>query len=325
MTRFTAIDLARLPPLPRTAQAFEAMYAERISDLTARLVKANIDYDVGSLETDTFAITEQAGAYREELVQSAIDDAVRSVLLPTATGTNLDMLGATQVPAVQRNILVPATENTPAVLEGDDSFRVRIQRAPEALSTCGPEGAYIFYATEVDGVLDAACYGPMSFGGTRANPFVPLGEVRVPILSVDGNGTATPALIAEVQAELSADERRPIADFVTVSSAIIAPYVLDAVLYVGAGADPDLVRVQALARLAGVAAYLHRPGAAARDQDFYGAAKLTDALGRPIVSFVDLGTLTSVNATPIMPATPDGAYVAPYCTGITVTVEVVDD
>lgn len=326
MTRFTAIDLGRLPSQPRTALAADAYYAAYMVDLTARLTAVGIPYSVGSLETDTYAITGEAYAYRTALVAQSIDDAIAAVLLPTSYGAYLDLLGATQDPPVQRNVVTPADGATPAVMERDDPFRARIQLAPEALSTCGPEGGYLFFATAVADVVAAAVYGPMSFGGTRSNPFVPLGEVHVPIVSGLGDGTADAGLVAAVQAAVSDKERRPIADLVTASASTILPYSLTIALQVGPGADPGLVQTAATARLQALADLQRRPGGSILDQDLYAAAKVPDANGVPLVGFVDLGAAASgINAVPITPATPGCAYVTPSCTGITVSVQVVDD
>lgn len=333
MTRFTAIDLARLPPLPKTAQTFEQYRLGYMADLVARLATKNITYDVQSIRGDTYAKTGEAFAFRTLMVATAIDDAISAVLLPYSWGPYLDALGATQIPPVQRQPIVasprPYVYGTASVddWQSDDTFRALIQLAPEALSTCGPEGAYLFFALEVPDVLGAAAYGPMSYGGTRANPFVPPGEVHIPVLSTIGDGSADDAMIAGVTAAVSAKNRRPLADFVTVSPAVIIPYEMHLLLRVGSGADPDQVKAAALGRLRALADFQHRPAGQVLAQDLYAAAKVPDAKGSPIVPFVDLNGFADVNATPITPSTPAGAYAAPYCApnGITVEIEVVDD
>ncbi|ACA18492.1 Baseplate J family protein [Methylobacterium sp. 4-46] len=331
MTRFTDIDLSRLPPLP-ALPTFDAIYAARMADVAARLNKAGIPYDVGALATDTVAILQETGAYRETLVYTAYDDATRAVLLATSWGPYLDHLGATQTPAVARLPLVanPRTyvfeTDAAADWESDDDFRARIQLAPESLSGAGPEGAYISFALGVAGVKAAAAYGPMSYGGTPEAPFAPLGHVHVPIVANTGDGTAADDLIATVQAALRAEDRRPLADFVTVSSANIIPYRIEAVLYVGGGADRGVVQAEAAKRFAAQAKRQHRPGAAQLLQMLYGAAYVPDASGAILVEQVDLiSPLADVNGNPISPDTPDPAYCAPYCTDVAVTVEVVGD
>ncbi|ACL55624.1 baseplate J/gp47 family protein [Methylobacterium nodulans] len=253
--RFADIDLSRLPPLP-AVPGFDTIYAARMADVAARLNKAGIPYNVTNLKADTVAIIQGAGAYREELVYTAHDDASRAVLLATSWGPYLDHLGATQTPPVARLPLVdrprPYVFGTDSVSdwEEDDDFRARIQLAPEELSGAGPEGAYLSFALGVAGIRAASCYGPMSFGGTPDNPFTPLGHVHVPIVGTDGDGTASDALVAAVQAALRPDDRRPIADFVTASAATIIPYRIEAVLYVGGGADRAIVKAAAEKRFA---------------------------------------------------------------------------
>lgn len=331
MSRFNALALSRLPPIPIGTDTHAAILAARMADVSDRLNAAGIPYTVSSLKTDTVFITENAGAYRELLALTRRDDAIRAVLLATSWGPFLDALGATQVPAVARPALVasprPYEYGTEAAADwaDDETYRGLIQLAPEALSTCGPEGAYLFFALDTPGVKVATCYGPMSFGGTRAAPFAPLGEVHVPVVAADGDGTASGALVARVQAALSDDERRPIGDFVTVSAAVIIPYRIVATLRVGPGADPDVLKAEAVRRLQAQADRQHRPGAAALRQQFYGAAYVPGANGAIIVESVELSEpVRDVNAEAITPATPGAAYCAPYCTSITVNIEVVD-
>lgn len=336
MTRFTAPDLARLPPLDFGSQDFETIRLARLADLTARLKAVGIPYTVSTLETDALSAINRAGTYREVLALARRDDGVRAVLLATSWGPFLDHLAATQVPPVVRKPLVASPRGNavsfPADWEGDDDFRARIQAAPETLSTCGPEGAYREFALAVPGVKAISVYGPMSFGGTPANPFTPLGTVRVAVVAQAGDGTASAGLCAAVAAALTASERRPMADFVTVTPAIIVPYTVVARLYVGAGADAELLRLQAQSRLEYQTRNQHKPGAAMLLQQLYAAAYVPAANGVSLVTRVafepapqDDAPFTDVNAAPILPGSDGGAYRAPYCTGVTTIVEVVND
>ncbi len=330
MTRFTAPDLARLPPLDFGFQDFEAIRLARIADLTARLKAVGIPYTVSELETDALSAINRAGSYREVLLLARVDAAVRAVLLATSWGAFLDHLGATQIPPVVRKALVAAPRGTsvtiPADWESDDEFRGRIQAAPETLSTCGPEGAYREFAQAVPGVKAVGVYGPMSFGGSPANPFTPLGTVRVAVVARDGDGTASTALCANVAAALSASERRPMADYVTADPAVIVPYAITARLFVGPGADADLLRRQAQARLEYQAASQHKPAGAMLLQQLYAAAYVPAANGVSLVDRVVFeGGLADINAAPIAPGSDAGAYRAPYCSGVVTLVEVVND
>jgi len=56
------------------------------------------------------------------------------------------------------------------------------------------------------------------------------GEVVVYVLSRTGNGEASPELLSIVEAALNAEDIRPLTDHVTVSSATIVPYAVEAEL-----------------------------------------------------------------------------------------------
>jgi len=328
MTRFIDIDLTRLPPPDAvTPVDYEAILALRMDDLVARLKESGIAYDVGGLESDPLKKTEEHAAYFETLLLQRINDAVRAVLLPTSLGADLDNVAADF--GVERMIITPATSTAAAVMESDASLRRRRQLAVEALSVAGPEGAYLFHALSarhrvgtslVSVVKDAAVYGPSSTRETE--PGVPVsigvapGHVHVPIITHVGNGAATLDDVQQVAAALNAREVRPIADFVTVSAATITTYAIAAVLRVGPGADSGAVYDLAVARLTAYAARQHRVGATVLRSALFAAAHVTGTDGLPVVDQV---LLTS----PAADVDPT-AYGAAYCTGVTVTVQVVD-
>ncbi len=333
MSRFAALDLARLPPLQLDPRAYEPVLAARLAELRDRLAARGIAWDVGSLETDPLVITEEHAAYREFYAYARRDEAIRAVMLATAWGGFLDHLGA--LFGVARKLLAEATAADAAVMEGDEEFRQRIALAPEAWSTCGSEGAYLYFALAVDGVKHAAVYGPMSThtiagvsqpvqvpvghprNSTGAPIAFPPGQVHVVIVSAAGNGAADAPLTAKVQAELSAAEKRPIADWLTVTSALITEYQITAVLRVGPGADPAVVKAAAETRLAAYTQRQHRAGAVVLRQAIAGACMLFDASGVP-------GADEAVIALPAADVIP-GPYGAPFCAGITITVEQIDE
>ena len=60
-----------------------------------------------------------------------------------------------------RLVITPATANSPAVMEDDDSLRERAQMAWEGLSSAGARNAYIFHARSASGrVADASVHSP---------------------------------------------------------------------------------------------------------------------------------------------------------------------
>jgi len=143
-------------------------------------------------------------------------------LLAYAQGSDLDQLAANV--SLQRLVIqaadptrVPPVE---AQLESDDALRERVQLVYEGLTTAGPRNSYILHARNASGlVADATAESP--------SPAV----VDVTVLSLDGNGVASPELLADVAAYLNDDDIRPVADRVNVRSAEVLAYRIDALLY----------------------------------------------------------------------------------------------
>lgn len=241
----TAIDLSRLPP-PDVVQVldYESILAELMADLAAQLP----DF-AAFLESDPAIKILQIVAFRELLLRQRVNDASRAVLVAYAAGADLDQIAA--LFGVVRLVLVPANPQTgsPAVLEADDAMRQRVLLAPDSYSVAGPRAAYIFHALSADGaVLDASATSPAP------------GEVVVYVLTSAGDGTAPPELLALVEAAVGGDDVRPLTDEVTVQSAEILPFDIDAGLTLYPGPDANLIRDTALAGLAAMLADNRRIG-----------------------------------------------------------------
>ena len=99
-------------------------------------------------------------------------------------------------------------------------------------------------------MLDADAYGPE----THNRP----GEVDVYVLSRTGNGQAGLILIETVMNTLSADEVRPLTDFVSVKSASIASYTVKAELEIPDGPDAQTVLENAISTLTSYTQLSHR-------------------------------------------------------------------
>ncbi|HHV8620007.1 TPA: baseplate assembly protein [Escherichia coli] len=197
----------------------------------ARLRKLDPEFDA-LVESDPAYKQGEVTAFQLTLAFQRVNDAVRAVFLASAQKADLDQIGAAF--NVERMEIVPANPDTvpptDAVMEEDDAFRERIQLSWSQLNTAGARNAYRFHARSADeNVLDADAYGPEEHG--RA------GEVDVYVLSREGNGTASEALLDAVSARLNADEIRPLTDFVTVKSAIINDYSVTAELEIPDGPD----------------------------------------------------------------------------------------
>ncbi|WP_032083227.1 baseplate assembly protein [Escherichia coli] len=197
----------------------------------ARLRELDPEFDA-LVESDPTYKQGEVTAFQLTLAFQRVNDAVRAVFLASAQKADLDQIGAAF--NVGRMVIVPANPDavppTDAVMEEDEAFRERIQLSWSQLSTAGARNAYRFHARSADeDVLDADAYGPEEHG--RA------GEVDVYVLSREGNGTASEALLDAVSARLNADEIRPLTDFVTVKSAIINDYTVTAELEIPDGPD----------------------------------------------------------------------------------------
>lgn len=245
-----SIDLASLPA-PEVVETldFETIYSER----KARLISL---YPIAQqaevmrtleLESEPISILLQENAYREMGLRQRVNDAARSLMLAYAKGKTLEHLGA--LLDVPRLVVTPATEDSEAVMESDEDLRKRIQLAPEGFSTAGPEGAYIVLALQADGrVLDAAASSPLP------------GSVLVTVLSREGDGTASDEVLAAVNAAVNAQDARPLTDKVTVLSAEILGYEIEATLYTFPGPDAGVVLQEARTRLDAYVDQCHRLG-----------------------------------------------------------------
>jgi phage-related baseplate assembly protein len=297
---FTAIDLAQLP-IPDVIEAvdFETILAEMKADLISR--DASLA-DVLQLESEPVVKLLEVCAFRETVLRQRVNEAAKANMLAYALGADLDNLGA--LFGVTRLLIdagdPDAVPPVPATYETDDDYRYRITLALEGYSTAGPEGAYIFHALSADGdVLDASAISPTP------------GDVVVTVLSSTGDGTASQALLDAVDATLSAESVRPLTDHVTVQSAAIVDYEINATLYFYAG--PGSAEVMAAAQAA-AEAYAAEQHALGRDVTLSG---IYAALHQPGVQRVDL-------TSPADDIVVDRQH-ATYCTAITLTNGGVDE
>lgn len=220
-TPFTKINLAKLPPAVIVQDvSFEAVLADLKADFIARA--ADIDETI-DLESDPVLKLLEVAAYREIILLNRINEAAKAVMLATSTGSDLDNLAA----------LVPLTRLDG---ENDEAFAARIQLAPEAFSTAGPAGAYVFHAKSVSAdITDVYVAEPAP------------GFVDVYILA--STSAATAALLPDVNALLSGDEVRPLTDSVEVKPFVSRDYVIDARLTLAAGPDSATVIAASAASL----------------------------------------------------------------------------
>ena len=244
---YTNVNLSQLAPPTIVEQIdFETILAAMVADLVARYPSFS-----ALTESDPASAILEVAAYREVLLRQRVNEAALGCMLAYAKKSDLDQLGANV--NVERRVITPAdpttTPPTPAVYEDDDEYRARIQLSFEGYTTAGSEGSYVYHALSADGdVLDASATSPTP------------GVVDVYVLSRTADGAAPTDLVAKVNAALNAEDVRPMTDNVSVQSAEIVDYTVEAVLTLRPGPDANTVLAEALAAVQKYAADQHRIG-----------------------------------------------------------------
>ncbi|WP_411749422.1 baseplate assembly protein [Serratia marcescens] len=235
------IDLSQLP----SPQIIEPLDFETILvDVKAAMVAAfPADQQASvaaalSLESEPLNVIAQAMAYRELLLRRRINEGAAACMLSHAEATDLDNLAANL--DTERLTITPETDTSDAVMESDEALRLRAQSAFEGMSVAGPSAAYEYFARSASGkVADARATSPAP------------AEVVIAVLSTDGDGTASPELLAAVTAAVNDEEVRPLGDRVTVRSADIVDYSIDAELFLYPGPESEPIINAAMASLRG--------------------------------------------------------------------------
>lgn len=289
------IDLSRLPA-PQVVEEldFETIYAERKAAFLALYPQAA---EVLELESEPLTRLLQENAYREMVWRQRVNEAAKSVMLAFARNGDLDQVAANLYE--QRLVIDPgdptANPPRPPVLESDDDFRMRAQSAFEGLSVAGPRAAYVYHARRADGrIADVTAESPAPC------------EALITVLSHEDGGIASPELLAIVEAALTADDVRPLGDRVTVQTADIVDYTVEAVLYLPPGPEAGPVLAEAEARLRAYTA--------------------TPKLGRSVWRSALIAQLHAAGVSRVALTAPAADIVldatqAARCTGITLTTE----
>ncbi|EAA6844798.1 baseplate J/gp47 family protein [Salmonella enterica] len=174
----------------------------------------------------------EVAAYQDMILRQRVNDGARACMLAFAEGSDLEHLAAAF--DVERLVVHPG-DNTAIppvdpVMETDDDLRARAREALDGISTAGAMKSYEFHARSADGlVADASAISPAP------------AYVTVTILSREGDGTASPELLNKVNLALNDETVRPVADRLTVQSANIVSYEIDAVLYLLPGPEASKI------------------------------------------------------------------------------------
>jgi len=253
----TLIDMSLLPP-PQAIETldYETLRAAMVDDFRERYPQWTAE-----LESDPVLKLIEAFAYRELLLRSRINQAVRSVMLAYATGADLDHIGALF------NVARLAGED-------DTRLRYRIQQGFAALGAAGPAQAYRAHAMGVSadiidvgvasgapGRVDVCVLGHETVEVAQATeaevmvgailfPDVPVQTGQVVIVARNNS-----ALLNAVIAALSDENVRPLTDQLVVFGPQVKTAQIEARLHVYRGPDPAMVLTQAQNELS---AYLKR-------------------------------------------------------------------
>lgn len=289
-------------------------FEQKYSELKNIMLALDPSYEkVLSLESDPAARLLQVFAYRELHLIAKINNATRANVLASSEGNDLEGLASRY--DIER-LTIQRADNTveppvPEIKETDEALRRRAQMAFDGLNTAGSIDGYIFYALGADGrVRDADAQSP--------HPT----EMVITLLSHEGTGAASDDLLVAVRKSFGINAAgtkqsgppskvRPQGDRVTVQSAEIISYSIDATLSILPGPDPEVVRAAALAAVTEYASQQHRLGSDITRSGIY------RALHQPGVNNVTISDpASSIAITPTQ---------APYCTAINVRAESVDE
>ncbi len=278
------IDLSQLPP-PVVVEPldFETLFAQRKAAFIAMYPEDEQEEIARTLELESEPITMllEENCYRELLLRQRVNEAARAVMLAYSTDSDLDNL-AVNFNVERLTIQEEDDSVTPpieAVMESDPDLRTRTQQAFEGLSVAGPTAAYEFWGRSADGrVADISAVSP-----TPAC-------VTISVLSREGDGTASDDLLSVVAAALNDEEVRPVADRVTVQSAEIVPYQIDATLYIYPGPEAEPVRQASEQQLQAYIAAQNRLGHDIRLSAIYAALHVEGVqrveLAQPVADIV---------------------------------------
>lgn len=302
MNTFAAIDLSLLPAPQIVDQIdYEQILAERKAHMVS-LWPVDEQIEIAArlaLESEPLTKLLQENVYRETLWRQRVNEAAVANMLSMATDNDLDNLAANF--NVKRLVIQEANPNAnppiTRVMESNDSLRERSQMAWEGLSTAGPRNSYIIHARAADGrVGDATAESP--------SPAV----VIVTVQALLGDGSADPALLATVLAYLSDEDRRPVADRLTVQTAQIIRYQINATLYlITSGPESEPILAAAEKRLLAFVHQRRRLGMEVSESAVHAALHVEG------VRKVALENWQDIRATP---------YQAPFCMSVTLTLGV---
>lgn len=204
------IDFARLPP-PKVIE--EVNFEVALDRYKAQVLAKKPELAAAlALEQSPTNVILEAEAFGEVILRERVNSAARAVMLPFATGSDLDNLAALY--EVER-------------LDGesDASLRRRTQLAPEAFNTAGSEGAYMFQALTAD----------VTIRDVSAVKINENGGIKISVMNSGSDPTPTTQQILNVVNRVNRKNIKPLTDVVSVApvNVIRTEIVANVILYPG--------------------------------------------------------------------------------------------
>lgn len=293
------INVAALP-VPNAIEEIdaEAIIAARMASFQEFADAAGFPYDVGGLETDPIKIDQEAHAYRETLLRSRVNSAVRAVLPAYAQGADLDAIVARA--NVQRLVLVEAEDNPPdnvPIMETDRALLLRYLTTYGRPAAGSDDGIITRVLEAAPALWDVLPAGPKFHGMA--------GHVTIYLLT-EGGITTPVDTIDRVRDALEKPDAMPITDVWNVAAALLHPYA--ATLRVTVPPGPIHAEVAAAAKAA-----VERVVAARY------------AIGADVWLSVLAGAAYVANVERVEVLSPAADIItdyrtAPFCTGVTIQV-----
>lgn len=309
------IAVDEFEPLLAEFKAFVISYVADRSPQNAAKLKVSLEN-----ESELLTLALEAFCVRLQTHERKYNTRIKQMLAWWATGSNLDARLADM--GLERQVLDPGDPVAfPPTLESDDDARLRYYLAPHApaagsrmqyrreVFTLGERPAVKVQSAAPGVVTVTYTFAPDGYAaqvkdgnGRRTAP----GEVKVTVLSREGDGTPSADLLDGVRQHFTRPDVRPETDLVTVQGAQILRYKIRVVAKINAGPDSGLTQVAAQQLLQAYAESCHR------------------LEGRVDPSWIDYTIHTAGAAQlqilePLAPIVAT-AFQAPYCTGVEVEV-----
>jgi len=248
----TAIDLSRLP----APQAIEALStAGLLQDFISRflvfwdeqrLVDPTLPaFDEQGLQTNPAIITGRAWTYLRLLDRQRVNDGLRALLAPLATGPNLDVIAASR--NIVRITIIPASANAPAVLESDANLLGRYLRSFDK-AAAGSADRYLYEAWRIWPQNNDRSLGLWDAKVNAFDVHGRRGDIDIVIIGPFGRTPSDEERLL-VRSAVTAPHVKPNATSVAVLAANRAEYAINLVVEVPPGPDPGFIVSEAVSRV----------------------------------------------------------------------------